>query len=453
MNENQTPLGPTDAQISRMKANIHQAIAADQAAVRRRRGWTIGGTLGLLVVLAGGTSVAMAAGVLKAPQWLAAAPAPAPTATHEQENATAPTPSPTLTLTPTSTPAPAAFDLPCSEQFDPTVLASFAPGLTLQPLAPLSYGVNPPTGSSVTAASIAPGENVAPPALISNIAAAESGYYSCRWHGEATQSIWGIQLAVLPDAASAFQEAKAQSVSSADYTHLASTSIGDDSFTRCAHTDALSGCELDVLSDGIWFTVRASSTAGHEPEPAAYADGLAALARSVIARVTAQGTPPQAVSAPASRWTGMTDCAAFTRALSAHIATPAYTFDAGTDGTDAYLPGFGYATKQSGAFSCYSGNADAPTVVVVPGAGSWAWDVPLASEDAVSAPVTITQLSTAGVPGLDAARYACMGNVGCWADAVIDGAMVTVIQPMGNSSVGATTALAELEAIAESTRR
>lgn len=106
MNENQKPqgpLGPTDGQIARMRGNIRGAIAAEQTRGHRRRGWTVGGTLGLLVVLAGGTSAAMAAGVLQAPAWFIAAPAPAPT--HTPAAATTPSATPTPTPTPTATAA------------------------------------------------------------------------------------------------------------------------------------------------------------------------------------------------------------------------------------------------------------------------------------------------------------------------------------------------------------
>jgi len=97
------PLGPSDAQIARMRTNVHATIATDHTRTRRHRGWTIGGTLGLLVILAGGTSVAMAAGVLQTPPWLTAAPTPTPTATHEPVTVTTPTPTPTATPVPTPT--------------------------------------------------------------------------------------------------------------------------------------------------------------------------------------------------------------------------------------------------------------------------------------------------------------------------------------------------------------
>lgn len=103
-NEN-GPLGPTDAQIARMHAAIHAQIAAEAAPARSniRRNWTIGGALALLVLLAGGTSAAMATGIIHTPAWFTAAPVPGPTVTHDPvavvTEPPTPTPMPTATAT------------------------------------------------------------------------------------------------------------------------------------------------------------------------------------------------------------------------------------------------------------------------------------------------------------------------------------------------------------------
>jgi hypothetical protein len=397
------PLGPSDGQIARMRANVHATIAADQSRTRRRRGWTIGGAMGLLVILAGGTSVAMAAGVLQAPAWFVAAPAPTPTATHEPVTVTTPTPTPSATPIPT----PVAFNLPCDRQFDPAVLSSIAPGLRLAPNGPGS--VAPPTGHGIGPDSVSLMTNAGPPMADSDIAAAQSGFYTCAWFG-GDGPIAGVTLSVLPNGARTFATDKTKWEPDREVPQIPRVSVGDDSVSGCWANDAINGCEVLFVDGGLEVAIKLQP--GKNPPTAQrYAAGLTSLANSLIASISESGARP--TPAPGLAWP--VNCDRIERDLSRQFPGVKLSYS-GLDHTDNYTPLVAHASELGGGFWCLSDSVD---VAVVPGAAAWAWSAPFDPS------VTVTPLSTAGAPGVDAARYG-KAPWGGWVDGVIDGAIVTV---------------------------
>ncbi|GAA4160049.1 hypothetical protein GCM10022286_15520 [Gryllotalpicola daejeonensis] len=421
------PLGPTDAQIARMHAGVRATISIDQVRTRRRRGWTIGGTLGLLVVLAGGTSVAMAAGVLRAPAWFTAASAPAPTATatatREPITVTVPTPTPS----PTTTSAPVTFDLPCEQQIDPAVLARVAPGLTLG-----TSIIAPQSGDVAQRLTLAPVG--IPSEAVADLAAAQSGYYSCTWGGPSTVSlpVAQISLAVLPAAAGSFDADSAYYAGNPPAQQLPPLPLGDREFAGCADDAFHNGCRIDILQDDLWLAVVVTPGSGHALDASSAATALSSVAESALSRLFTAGMEPPAAEPGTSPQLSSTDCSAIQRALTSQLGGAALTWSGLSADDDAPL--LREAFNESGAYTCSAANLT--EVTVIPGAGSWGWAVPYDPLD------TVTALSVAGTPGVASAREVCPWHTSCWVDGVVDGAIVTV------SATDTPTALREIAAIA-----
>jgi hypothetical protein len=309
------------------------------------------------------------------------------------------------------------------------VLAGVAPGLTLQPLT--SGRVAPPAGHGIDAASVKLLSNAGPPTAASDIAAAEAGFYSCSWLGT-TGSIVGVKLSVLPGGAQFVSADKADAASYAAGSQLPHIAVGDDSFSFCSETDALYGCELEFTDDGLAIAIQLFE-GKTTPTQQQYVDGLTALANSVMERIGATESTPKAAAAPSSRWTGTSDCTRIETALAPQF--PGLKLEYGQlDGTDNYTPLFGGAL-QLGGFACWPGRTG-PVIFVVPGAASWAWAAPFDPS------VKVTQLSTAGLPGLAAARFGTWGPGNSWVDGIIDGAIVTLNADSAADGLKALAAIA-----------
>jgi len=272
----------------------------------------------------------------------------------------------------------------------------------------------------------------------STIAAAQAGLYTCSWWN-GTSTVRGVTLSVLPGASRAFPMVKASWAQDKDYETLQipQFAVGDDSISACYERDSLYGCGTDFVDGDLVIAVQVFHGAS-APTPEQYASDLKALAESVSNRISATGTVPQAAPVAPSSWTGTSDCSRIAHALAPQ--SPGIKLEYGQlDATDNYTPLFDQALS-IGGFACDS-IGSGPDVAVVPGAARWAWAAPYSSA------VTVTQLSTDGLPGVEKARYACLASV-CWTDGVIDGAIVTIVGPSQSAVPNKEWALTALGAMA-----
>ncbi|MCU1529210.1 MAG: hypothetical protein JWP75_2973 [Frondihabitans sp.] len=295
------------------------------------------------------------------------------------------------------------------------------------------YNVQPPTTATLTPASIdriGSPDLAGPPSGATLIEALQQGYYGCVWSGANQQ----LQLSVLPDATTAFEAEKAHLAKVAaepgPYAGPAAsfpkTTFGTDSFGGCASNDPNNApCQLNVLNDSIWIQVslHASPVPG-TPAAAAPIDAkLVAAAKSAIAAIAATGAKPTVYTEPTSVWSSVTTCSQFLDTT----ASSGKVLSSKLDLTDAYQHVFSAAIDRADGIGCYGTNA---TVFVVPGA---AWVEPIAySASGFTSPVTLSE------PGVTDSRYVCpTSGTGCWAEGVIDHALVVVAG--GSQQTGAST--------------
>lgn len=401
-------LGPTDVQIARMRSNVRATIAAEQTRTRRRRGWAIGGSLSLLVIVAGGTSAAMAAGVLQAPSWFVAAPAPAPTATHEPVSVTTPTPSATPTSTPTTSAEPAGQFGGKPTVREPLGCSDLVPATALT--AALGSNVQPGPDAS---ANIYAGSTDALPGLIADDAGLALGALECSWNDPSTVS--QVVVTVTP-------------LDSFDTTTLDPR----DGFGKVS-TDPALGPDASVwINDGGLITVSAPVN-GSMLTVSAYGGGPGTDAKTT-AMAVAQAAFQQVQAAPAPRPAysaagGLsTDCAAFAQAVTAKPGTGVLTGNA----TSPYAVLNEFPFTYLGGLDCKyahtaaDGSGSLPVRVLYLPGGAWDWARVSAGNTGALKLAATTGLGGTALTGCVSNTASPFGVGFCEADVQLDGSWLDV---------------------------
>lgn len=378
---------------------------------------------------------------------------PAMTTAPASPTPTPPAPSPTSTTPVTSLPplvAVASYTLPCSGLISASALAAVEPGLTLEEN-PENYLVSPQTSVAPTTAGLGLVSQIGPPEASGMIAAAQSGYFSCEWRTAVKGSAWtNVAVGVLPDATAAFtaQQKQDAGVDSKSGFSLAPIALGDRSVGLCYFDGFYGGsCTLDVLTGAVWteLTINPAGGTVKAANAAEYRTVLSGLMTSVLASVAATGTEPRPFTDAVSSWSGAAGCERVTEGVASVIRGAKYDHG-GLDATDADTPLYGDAEQLSGGYDCFHQAVDGSPadIWVVPGAASWAFPATYVGFDD-TASVTNSPVS---IPGTAGAEYVCLhgGYGGCWLDAAIDGALVTV--PAQGGSAQKTEAQYEAAAVA-----
>ena len=255
----------------------------------------------------------------------------------------------------------------------------------------------------------------------------QEGLLECIWGGDtSTDSSWDqtIVLTILPDAAAAFDEGVWQVDDGAiPYPDGSTTSE-----YLCPQVfDNFAWCNANVLVDGYWAQVRA--TTENQSDPISR-DEIEASIRSIVDRLT---TVISSAGPARPQWT--TSAHTLTGAICAgqpfFVDVPPYPLSAAQA-----------AGERSNAVGCsYSENV---SINVVPGG---AWAVPAAQAAAgkdLRAYGLISTYASTPVPGADLALYGC--GAGCQAMLSIGGSSVEIYDRALHYDDGVTF-LAELPAI------
>jgi len=419
------PLGPSDAQIARMHAAITAEIAADAAPAaprRRGRGWLIGGTLGLLVLLAGGTSAALATGVIHAPKWFTTASAPDPVVTHEPVPAVSETPTQAATPTPTPT-KPAVFSSTCEQLVPSSLVASISPYLepTKNTPSPQGFdGTGPDWGDVRSAWGV------------DNLGAVGQGYSSCQWntmdHVDLVQTGTASMLALsaIPQSTIA---------GSPDRTPIGTLSSPDRPQVTCSATAGDGVCTLSSEQDGVVFSAQVwVSQVGTPTLSQKITDELTAVLRSGLTEISTQGAVPTATVAPSGRWVSIKDCSEINVAVreaqpGARVETNEAGFLSVGDGS---VTGESVAANAAG-FSCQldDANGNGFAVQVLPGLADAAWQ---------QATAGMTPLTVAGTSAAVTMTYENSGSI---VVADVDGALVMTGAPDAATAAKLMAAIAQ----------
>jgi hypothetical protein len=258
------------------------------------------------------------------------------------------------------------------------------------------------------------------------IAAAQTGYFDCQWaNADRSRS---VVLEVLPQAAAAFATEKAAPPASQPTVPFSDLALGDDTFGYCYPADVMAVwgvCRLNLLEGSTWYRVTLT---GQSSDQSATAASLGAVAQSASDAVAATGTEPASLVQPASRWGSTPGCVADTRRSRSDSdrIPPGFDLEQGT--ADRLLH---EAVAIAEGFECTVGTATVRTATVIPGA-AWIWPATYTSPITTDVELTVT-----GVPQ---ARFRCgqTGGAGasCWAEGVIDGAFVVVVDGSGVTDSG-----------------
>ncbi|RKR75590.1 hypothetical protein [Frondihabitans australicus] len=291
---------------------------------------------------------------------------------------------------------------------DPTILPQKSEGAGGYTVAPPSNGPAASGLSASTMTRLGTEDLAGPPTAVSMLAAAQEGFYDCSYIGKKVS----FTLDVLPDAATQFAAAKKQDVetaASAFAVPITVSDLGTDQFAGCQTQNPNSSpCEIDVLDGSIWYRVQEwpATTPTSSASASRVAFQLTSVVKSAMRQTHQSGLTPAPMTVAASAWSKVTECS--------QILPGSRGATASSDLTDAYDIAFADAVAKSGSIGCY-GSAGA--VFALPGGGS-VEPFDYAGSD-YSTPVALT------LAGVTDARYVCAhSGAQCWAEGVVDGALV-----------------------------
>ncbi|MDY7543790.1 MULTISPECIES: hypothetical protein [unclassified Cryobacterium] len=322
--------------------------------------------------------------------------------------------------------------------------------MTPAALAGLAAGLVPETDPALLGPSVAPPVTPGIPTNVlslrgmgpgqdgpATIAAAQTGYFDCQW-ANADRSTT-VVLEVLPQAAAAFTAEKAAPPASQPTVPFSDLDLGDETFGYCYPADVMAVwgvCRLNLLEGSTWYRVTIT---GQSSDQSATASSLGAVAQSASDAIAATGTEPAPLVQPASHWSTTAGCVADNRRSrsDSEATPPGFDLEQGT--ADRLLH---EAVAIAAGFECTVGTASTRTATVIPGA-AWVWPTTYTSPITTDVELTVT-----GVPE---ARFRCGPTGGaessCWAEGVIDGAFVVVVD--GSRVTDSGTQARDAEGLAE----